>query len=452
MFKRGRAGKSHRRFWPRSLFGRNLLLFLTLSTVAHVATLTTYTMLLWPQAVELGKLTAWQINTLDSALSEVPIRQRDQYIARMGGVESIAGTSESPTGRGLPAQGNILSQAFLNALLKHLTPGLEIRQVGRPGGQVQYWVNINVGGKQVWVVLPIGDAVRYRWLVTMLLLTLGVAVLITIAALLLQRRINRPLQEIAEAARKLGIGDLSQRLPTYPISELAAVAEQFNSMSDSLEDMEATRAVMLAGISHDIRTPLTRLRLALAIGEHADELHVSRYIDQIDAIVDQFLDFGRAGADEALIVGNFNTLILQLAGEFEERGHLFELSLGAIPDQCFRPVAMLRVISNLMDNAVKYAGCDLAVRTSVENGHIHLAVLDRGPGVPSGEEARIRCPFVRGQSSLAVKGLGLGLAIVDRLARLHGGHLRLNRRHGGGLEALVMLPLSPAARGMTVTG
>ncbi|WP_445144994.1 ATP-binding protein [Dyella sp. Tek66A03] len=446
MFKGWKLRTSLRHMLPRSLFGRSFLLFLIMSTVAHVATLATYTMLLWPQAVELGKLTAWQINALDSALSEIPASRRDEYMARMRGVDSLAIASAPPLGRRMAERGNVLSQAFFDSLVENLPPGLEIRRVERAGDQVQYWVSQNIGGRQAWVLLPISDLVRYGWVVTMVLQSLGVVLLIMFSALLIQWRINRPLLEIAGAARKIGAGDHSQRLPIYPVVELAAVAQQFNAMSDSLQDMEATRAVMLAGISHDIRTPLTQLRLALAIGARSDELHVSRYIDQIDAIVDQFLDFGRSGGDEELIVGNLNTLILQLAGEFEERGHVFELCLGVIPDQRFRPVAMLRVMSNLMENAVKYAGCGLAVRTAMAHGQVELAVLDAGPGLPSGDEARVRHPFVRGQASSAVKGLGLGLAIVERLTRLHGGNLRLNSRHGKGLEAVVTLPLATSTR------
>lgn len=441
MVSKKRANEIPGRFWPRSLFGRSFLLFLILSTVAHVTTLATYTMLLWPQAVELGKLTAWQINTLDSALSEIPPSRREAYMARMLGVDSMAFAPTSPKRRALADRGNLLSQAFFDSLSSGLAPGVEIRRIEPVGGQVELWVRLRVGGRQAWVMLPISDLIRYSWVVTMLLLSLGVIVLTMLAALLIQRRINRPLLEIAEAARKIGEGDHPQRLPIYPVSELAAVAEQFNAMSDSLDDMEATRAVMLAGISHDIRTPLTRLRLASAIGERSNEWQMSRYIDQIDAIVDQFLDFGRAGGDEEPMVGNLNTLILQLAGEFEERGHLFELDLGVIPDQCFRPVAMLRVMSNLMDNAVKYGGRGLAIRSSTNNGQIELAVLDAGPGLSPEDEKRVRRPFVRGQTSLTTNGLGLGLAIVDRLARLHGGRLRLNSRSEGGLEALVTLPL-----------
>jgi two-component system osmolarity sensor histidine kinase EnvZ len=429
-------------FWPRSLFSRNLLLLLVLAAVAHGTTLGVYLLLLRPQVVELGKLTAAQINTLEGALSQIPAQSRNEYIARMNQTGQITVRSAAPQSDLQPATVGTLPRVFIDTLRANVAPDVEFRRHIDNEGLTQFWVNINIGGRRSWISLPLGVVPRYNWVAAAFLLSSGIALLTTIAALLIQRRINRPLREIANAARKLGAGDRPERLPHYSTTELAAVADQFNAMSDSLEELESTRAVMLAGISHDIRTPLTKLRLALAIDGEKSERRTSRYIDQVDAIVDQFLVYGRNGSDEALIEGNLNTLIQQLAGEFEDRGHPFELDLGKLPNQRFRSVAMLRVISNLMENAVKYAGAGLKVRTWRESDQTHLEVLDRGPGIAQGEETRVVSPFVRANSSRSVSGLGLGLAIVDRLARLHGGRLRLSQREGGGLAACVVLPLT----------
>jgi two-component system osmolarity sensor histidine kinase EnvZ len=280
---------------------------------------------------------------------------------------------------------------------------------------------------------------RFGWLSSTLALFSIMALIATIVALLIQRRINRPLREIAEVARKLGEGGQPERLPTYSSTELAAVANQFNAMTDSLEAMEASRAVMLAGISHDIRTPLTKLRLALAIEESSYEAPLSRYIEQIDGIVGQFLDYARTGSDEPVIDVDLNTLIMQMAGEFEERGYCFELHLRRLPTVAFRPIAMLRVIRNLMDNAVKYGVSGFEVTTWHKANEIGFAVLDRGPGIPTADSERLLRPFIRADMGRStVSGTGLGLAIVDRIVRLHNGKFCLQPRDPeGGLMACV---------------
>lgn len=232
-----------------------------------------------------------------------------------------------------------------------------------------------------------------------------------------------------------------ERLPLYAASELAAVANQFNTMVANLEALEASRAVMLAGISHDIRTPLTKLRLALAFDRQNQEKAVSQYIDQIDTIIGQFLDYGRIGTDESMLDGDLNTLIFQIAGEFEERGTRFTLSLQRLPLLRFRPVAMSRAIRNLMDNAVKYGVEGLEVRSGYQDQEIAIAVLDRGPGIQANDSQRLLQPFIRADVGRpTVSGTGLGLAIADRFARLHGGKVTLSPRSSGGLEACIRLP------------
>jgi two-component system osmolarity sensor histidine kinase EnvZ len=271
---------------------------------------------------------------------------------------------------------------------------------------------------------------------------LGIALMALAVASLIQRRIHRPLKQIAEAARKLGEGGRPEPLPRYSSSELAALASQFNAMTENLDAMESSRAVMLAGISHDIRTPLTKLRLALELGQESERKSVAHYIDQIDAIVGQFLDYGRIGTDEPSMVGDLNTLIWQIAGEFEERGQHFCMDLKPVPQMRFRPIAMLRTIRNLMDNAVKYGVEGFEVASFQDGSTVSIAIRDRGPGVRSGDTERLLQPFIRADEGRSiVGGTGLGLAIADRLVRLHGGKLFLVPRQGGGLEALIEMPL-----------
>jgi two-component system osmolarity sensor histidine kinase EnvZ len=435
------------RLWPRSLFGRNLLLLLGLIAIAQMSTVLLYLVLQRPRVMEVAQLVATQVNILDAALSQIPANDRAAYVARLNRTSPLsAQLAEPPADDG--NYGTPLARLFIRDVRRNLAKGITMRLTGGP--QLGIWVRINISGERYWIKLPVTTLLPYRWLTSALILWICLALSAALGALLIQRRINRPLRDLANAAQNIGAGGRAERLPTYHASELAIVAKQFNAMMDNLEEMEANRSIMLAGISHDIRSPLAKLRLMLAIDRHARELPVGQYIDQIDSIIGQFIDFGRASSDERLVDGDLNTLVEQVASEFAERGQAFALRLDPLRRWPFRPVAMTRLVRNLMENAVKYGGIGLEVSTYMDHGTIVLAVLDRGPGLPEGDEVRLLQPFTRGDIGRSnISGSGLGLAIVDRLARLHGGRLQLIRRQPNGVEARVVLPLTTSIPGMS---
>jgi two-component system osmolarity sensor histidine kinase EnvZ len=416
-----------------------LVLLIAFSLVVQFATIAVYMLLQRPRVIEQGVLVATQINTLNVALSRAPPSVRDDIVQQINRDGQIIIASDTQPPVNIEGSG-MLMKLFLNTVRLHVLPQTQVRWEDDPSSRL--WASAIIEHRRYWIVLPVRILLRFGWLSSTLMLLMMVALMATIVALLIQRRINRPLKEIAEVARKLGEGGQPDRLPNYSSIELATVASQFNMMTDSLEAMESSRAVMLAGISHDIRTPLTKLRLALAIEQRPSEEPVSRYIDQIDLIVGQFLDYARTGSDEPATEGDLNTLILQLAGEFEERGYRFELKMQKLPPFQFRSIAMLRVVRNLMENAVKYGVRGLEVVTWHKPDEIGFSVLDRGPGIPAADCERLLRPFIRADTARStVSGTGLGLAIVDRIVRLHGGRLCLTPRSGGGLAANVALPL-----------
>lgn len=432
------------RLWPRSLFGRNLLLLLALTVLAQAFTVSVFMHVQRPRAAEVGHMVASQLNTIQATLASAPASERQASLERLDRIGRLRPAPAGPPAELDEPNPVSLVAEFLRALRSHLSPGIAFRWRAHPHPQA--WVRLDVGGQPYWFTMP-GSAVPHdNGLTLATLLVLSMVTLATLAAMLIQRRINRPLREIAAAAERIGRGRDTDRLPRYSASELAAVAEQFNAMADNLAAMESTRALMLAGISHDIRTPLTKLRLALAL-ENRDDDALVEHIQRIDAIVGQFLDFGRSGADEPMAQLDLNTLIRQLAGEFESRGHVFALHLAELPPMHFRPIAMLRVLNNLMDNAVKYGGRGLEVHTLADAREVHVEILDRGPGMPADQVAHLLRPFTRADPGrAAVAGTGLGLAIVERLVRLHGGLLQLAPRPDGGLRARISLPWEPGPR------
>lgn len=429
--------------WPRSLMLQNLLLLVGLSFVIHACVLAVHLLILQGSVLRAAETMASQIRIMNSAFSLVEPARRDEALAVLRGHGLLVIQGEPPPGSDLPPNESPYALMAGRKIQAALAPDIKLHWAFvDPKGGATFWVRLNVAGRNTWLTSGTdkADERNYNPLAVSLLLTLGLSGLATIVALFIQRRINRPLRDIEKATHLISEGGGQAHLPVYETSELAALAEQFNTMVDSLRQAETNRAMMLAGISHDIRTPLARLRMALALEGGESEAMAARCIGQVDAIIGQFLDFGHAGNGELPMECDLNVLVEQTAAEFEAEGHPFELQLQPMPRQMFRPVAMQRVIQNLMDNALKYAGTGLQVRTWLQDGEVNLAVADRGPGLVAGEHARVLQAFVRGAGASGAGGLGLGLAIVERLLKLHGGRLQLLVREGGGLEARVTLP------------
>jgi len=167
-------------------------------------------------------------------------------------------------------------------------------------------------------------------------------------------------------------------------------------------------------------------------------------IEDIDAVVGQFLSFVREDGGELVEEqGDLNGIVTAVADRYNRLGKRVSLGLASLPPLRLRPTAMQRLITNLVDNAFRYAGADVEIRTGLEGQRaLLLQVLDRGPGIPEQARARMLQPFTRLDSSRGGEsGTGLGLAIVEKIAAMHGGEVRLLDREGGGLDVQVLLPL-----------
>ncbi len=165
-------------------------------------------------------------------------------------------------------------------------------------------------------------------------------------------------------------------------------------------------------------------------------------IEEMDKVIAQFLAFAR-GEDEALSESDLNALVAEIVDGYRKRGVNVAFAAGALPELRFAPLALRRAISNLIDNALRYAGTAIEVATRRDGAEALVEVRDRGPGVPSGETERLKRPFTRlDEARSGPGGAGLGLAIVDRVARAHGGRLELASREGGGLVARLSLHIA----------
>ena len=313
-------------------------------------------------------------------------------------------------------------------------------------GVSSFLVSFRIDNEQYWLALPRGRIerpIRWEWIGWSAL----AAWLAMLGAWYIVSRINRPLRALTDAAAALARGERPPPMEEAGATELRTLAGAFNRMTAALQQAETERALLLAGVSHDLRTPLSRLRLAIEMSADHDsamQAGMVQDIEDMDAIIDQFLDFARDQSGESVEpAGDLNAIVRSVVTRYERRRQPVSARLSELPPLPLRPAAIQRLIVNLIENALRYSGTAVEVETRLENGAI-VAVADRGPGIPPAEAQRMLQPFTRMEASrTGATGSGLGLAIVQRIAALHGGRIELLPRPGGGLEARVTLPLPP---------
>ncbi|MDG1579693.1 ATP-binding protein [Pseudomonas sp. GOM6] len=337
------------------------------------------------------------------------------------------------------------SEIFLRQMQSELGPDTEVRV--RVQSPPALWVRAPSLGED-WLKVPLYPyPLRGQRIWSVLGWFLGIGLLSTAAAWIFVMQLNAPLKRLVFAARQFGQGR-SVRLPVGDTpSEMTEVYRAFNQMADDIELGARERELMLAGVSHDLRTPLTRLRLSLELMSSDAELteDMIRDVEDMNAILDQFLAFIRDGRDEKPEPCDLAALVREVVAPYNQHAEQVHLYLEPLPQFPLRRVSVKRLLANLLDNALRYGGQSVEVVTSLAGDesapYVVLSVLDRGPGIAAAEMDEIFNPFIRGDRARGGKGTGLGLAIVKRIAALHGGSVELRNRSGGGLEARICLPL-----------
>ena len=265
---------------------------------------------------------------------------------------------------------------------------------------------------------------------------------------------SRAMDRVAEGIGQLALGNYSHRLPVTGRDEVSKLSASVNELASRLDDareqqqaLDRERRQLTVAVSHDLRTPLSRLRLALEMSgaDSRESEAMIEDIGEIDAIIGQFLDFARGGG-ETRAPADLDALVRDVVEHYARRGS--DVAFAATLRAGNLPLARLslrRALMNLVDNALRYAGAPVEIAARRERDCAVIEVLDRGPGIPEAEADRLKRPFTRlDESRSGQGGAGLGLAIVERVAQAHGGRLELRRREGGGLSARLTLALRVA--------
>ncbi len=333
-------------------------------------------------------------------------------------------------------------------LREALGPGTELRVAP---GRGLLLVRVEAAGTGYWVGFPLPprpqaeDYPSRAALWSLILATVLLAAAFAFARYLARplrelerdRRAHRPRRDAAAAARARPLGD---RRPSI------AASTGWRPISPS---SSSDRALLLAGVSHDLRTPLARLRLGIEMEARDDATRAGMVddIEEMDRIIGQFLEFARTNEDSALEPRDPNAIVAACVDRYARTGKDVRFAPGAVPLVPLRPTALSRLVANLIDNAIAYGAPPVEVTTRAADGRVVLDVADRGPGIAPGEVERLKQPFTRASAARTdasgVAGAGLGLAIVERIARLHGGTFELLPRDGGGTVARVTIPVAP---------
>jgi len=427
---------------PKALLVRAFLLIVVLIVLSFAASVAIFRHAVQePRAQQMAQLVVSAVNLTRAAVLSSAPEWRGALMAELRDVEGLRVQMADVTDvlEPMPGQPPEL-RLMMDKARERL--GEDTRFAAGRNGDEALWVSFYIGKEEFWVALP---RERIEHPLSEVLLVWGSVVLLLalLGAYFIARQVARPLDKLAQAAQQIGRGVMPQPLPEHGAQEIVAVARAFNRMSADLAANERERALVLAGISHDLRTPLARMRLAAELS--ADETlrdGLTADVEQMDAVIRQFLDYARLDENEAAVSTDLPTLVQEAAQPFvAQAARSLTLDLQPLPPLAVRPLLLKRALANLLDNAIKYGSGEITVQFRQEGDRIILAVADRGAGISAEQREAAKRPFVRLENARSnTTGSGLGLAIVARTARLHGGEFYLEDRAGGGLEARLVLP------------
>lgn len=426
-----------------SLRSRNVAVMAGVLLVTQVlTTVLVAALVISPQADRVARIIAGNVQMVGVTLDTLGAEQRRDYVNRVNRSGSFRIV---PVGAAVPGEDGtptLLEQRTLVRLAELL--GQRQTMVWRGGGGAPLWVRMRIGtGGTYWVTV----APNTGWspsgaLIGSVALTLALSLM---GGLAVQRRINRPLTALREAVDAMPDARPFRLLANRSPVEIAAVADSFTRMANRLAEQEAERTLMLTGISHDLKTPLAKLRLAFAVarsGQPDLDALINRQLNQLEAMLDQFLDFGR-GLEAELPVAR--PLIRAISSAAASHGLDDNLTVAAdVADAAvmLRPLAFDRAMANIFRNAQIHGQPPVTIRISRAGGYAVIDIEDSGPGVPDSMIDRLDRPFVRvDQHRPSDGGVGLGLAIVRRFADLHEARLSFANRENGGFRVTLQLPI-----------
>lgn len=440
---------------PRlSLFWRTFVLLALLLLGSVLAwTETLHELEAEPRATQTGRQIASMVNLSRAAVMHTDSITQVSLFKTMKDQEHVVIVPREPNDVIQPLNNDELNHYMAKELKNRLGPDTLVAE--KVNGVEGLWIGFDINKDHFWLQT---DRSRFdqpeakTWLVWLS----TAAALSLLGAAWMARLINKPLKNLSFAAKRVREGDFeASRLDeSVSTNEIRAVNIGFNRMTQKLARIEEERAVMLAGISHDLRTPLARLRLEteLSVGDVTAREHMANDIAQLDAIINKFLDYARPDHIQLSPLA-LNQTIDQCLTALRNRPEL-DIKVSLEPNLMVQAdaVELQRVITNLIENAARYGRSPDTGIARVEiaahklDNSILLRLRDHGPGVPVDQLKQLTTPFFRGETArTAANGTGLGLAIVQKIISRMGGSLELSNASSGGLCANIRLQRAVAS-------
>ena len=434
-----------------SLFSRTFFLLAVLLLGGVFAWVQTFRALEFePRAVQAAQQIASLVNLSRAALRYSDSINRVTLVKTMTDQEAVRVLPREPGDKWEPFESDSFSRAIADALRSRLGPGtLVARSVNGIDG---LWVGFSIEKDAYWLqadptrVQPLAPGTWMLWVGMALVATL-------VGSAAVASLINKPLRDLSFAASRIGDGEYESHLDENMLtSEIRQVNMGFNRMARELAKVEEDRAVMLAGISHDLRTPLARLRLEaeMSVDDEEAKSNMALDIDQLDAIIDKFMDYARPGEVQLRPV-HLSWVVEREMAAFRDTSQI-RISSRVTPETTVLAddTELGRVLANLFENARRYGRSDdtgialVDVSDARSGPWVILSVRDHGPGVAPERLGQLTTPFFRGDAArTAATGAGLGLAIVEKALHRMGGKLDLANASDGGLVANLRLKKAP---------
>lgn len=369
--------------------------------------------------------------------------QRPQFAAQMRqdyGLTLHAATTSLVSAPGLLPYGRALEQA----LRERFGPDARVRLEDH--NEEIFMLDIPVREGRLHISFPQSRIGTYPFIAVALSFglsaSLGLAVAIALA-----RRLTRPLRALNSAALQVGAGEYPQLSDTNGIAELDALALSFNQMGDEVQRLLNNRTTLLAGVSHDLRSPIARMRMALELAQPRLEPQqyaaMERYLEQMNALITDYLNFAQGGTRRAPQPIDLAQFLQDLCNETssDTPPQFSGSQLTVMAD----PLALERIVGNLLDNALRYGVPPVIVTLQQDHLRAVILVSDCGPGIPQAQRETVFEPFTRLETSRNSKtgGTGLGLAIVREICRCNGWQIQLEDNAQKGTTARLTLPLPP---------
>jgi two-component system osmolarity sensor histidine kinase EnvZ len=400
-----------------------------------------------PRSVQAAQQLASMVNLSRAALVYADPIVRVSLLKTMADEEGLRIIPREPSDVFVLADKDVFLQDMAQELRRRLGTGAVV--ASGVNGQVGMWVGFDIGGDHYWLLTdiarfnPAGGKTWLVWLLVAAGLSLSGAVLIA-------RLINRPLKELSFAASRVREGDFgaSRLNETGYTSEIREVNIGFNRMAQRLAKIEQDRAVMLAGISHDLRTPLARLRLEteMSVADLDARAHMAADIVQLDTIIDKFLEYARPDSAKLSPVVLGDVVDACIYSYKDQRDVFIKVSLEDGLRVQADEVDLGRIISNLLENARRYGKSPdtglalIGISAIAKDKWVLLKIRDHGMGVAPDQLANLSKPFYRGEAArTAANGAGLGLAIVEKIVQRMGGSFALANASSGGLSVNIKL-------------